>query len=441
MRIGCWLGIFFLPFFLEAADPHGGHAEEAVVVPEKPKVLSHEEEELLRKSKKSFEGEESRAAEKLQRQRLDTLRKQAQEAVAAREVVVAEEHYTALLGMKMEDKERKEILYELGNFYEKIGDLSRAVGVYEKLVELFPRDPELPGLYIHLGDLYRSMDAFDMAISKYFSVLNVSLSITPETVDEYRRLSLQAQIEIGQTYFESGDYERAATFYQRLERLPLDPAEREIIQFRSSLVEFYRGNTPRAAEKFAAFLEMFPESTLGPEASFRLLESYEDLNLMVEANQEVLRLLSMRGGDPQSRLYWQKRAGNRLANHFYQEGQTLEALRIYQAMMRLGDHPGWRWPILYQIGLCFERLAMVPKARDAYRLIVEDPMGHQAAPKESSGVPQEESHSGSFTKATSPAAEPPEQSLELILEMAAWRLEHLGWKEDSERRLQSLSLQ
>ena len=82
-------------------------------------------------------------------------------------------------------------------------------------------------------------------------------------------------------------------------------------------------------------------------------------------------------------------------------------------MASLDDTPGWQWPIIYQIGLCFEQLGMYPKAKDAYRLIVSE----------------EEWKENKFNKT---------EHLSSIQEMASWRLKHLEWLNDSDTRLQKI---
>ncbi|MDE0820781.1 MAG: hypothetical protein OSA95_06650, partial [Opitutales bacterium] len=55
-------------------------------------------------------------------------------------------------------------------------------------------------------------------------------------------------------------------------------------------------------------------------------------------------------------IRWQKKAGNQLANEHFEEGETLNAIEIYQKMIILDSTPKWQAPIVYQLGLCFERL-------------------------------------------------------------------------------------
>src|SRR5690606_32003679 len=108
-------------------------------------------------------------------------------------------------------------------------------------------------------------------------------------------------------------------------------------------------------------------------AHFLLANAHKRLGQQNQALAETLALLQYQEAnveDPLMWAYWKKRTGNQLANEFYEQGDFASALRIYQAMAVLSPDPEWQWPVVYQIGLCFERLRMVPKSIEAYQLIV-----------------------------------------------------------------------
>ena len=103
-----------------------------------------------------------------------------------------------------------------------------------------------------------------------------------------------------------------------------------------------------------------------------------------------------------------------LANGFYEQGDFLGALAVYQALARASMDPTWRWPAIYQIGLCFERMNMPQRAAEAYDAIL--------APG----------------TAVDPGTRLPE-SLVSLQDMARWRRSHLVWIEDKARQLESLA--
>ena len=45
----------------------------------------------------------------------------------------------------------------------------------------------------------------------------------------------------------------------------------------------------------------------------------------------------------------------------------MSALTIYQTLARLNEDADWQWPVIYQMGLCFERLRLSSRAAEAYR--------------------------------------------------------------------------
>jgi tetratricopeptide (TPR) repeat protein len=118
--------------------------------------------------------------------------------------------------------------------------------------------------------------------------------------------------------------------------------------------------------------------------------------------------------DEDAWAYWQKKTGNQLANGFYQEGDFRSALTIYQALAKLGDDPDWQWPVIYQVGLCFERLLLPDRAAEAYRYILDQ-----------------------STKAKA-AGQTPGQDLTELTHMADWRSQHLAWQQGAQTQLNDL---
>lgn len=70
-------------------------------------------------------------------------------------------------------------------------------------------------------------------------------------------------------------------------------------------------------------------------------------------------------------MYWKKRTANQLANDFYEQGDYMSALKIYQAMapsIRIRNGNG---RLSTRSGCVFEKLRMLSKAEQAYSLIAE----------------------------------------------------------------------
>ena len=109
-----------------------------------------------------------------------------------------------------------------------------------------------------------------------------------------------------------------------------------------------------------------------------------------------------------------KKAGNEFANSYYQQGDALSALTIYQHIARLSDEPEWQWPVLYQMGLCFERLRYGERAADAYKFLMDE------------------------SKKPGREADKLSEILRTVLDMARWRASHLTWSSSTAVNLQRL---
>jgi tetratricopeptide (TPR) repeat protein len=292
--------------------------------------------------------------------------------------------------------------------------VQKTISVLEKFRMAFADDPAVPEQLLRLGRLYREAGAVETATARFFAVLNSTLNVAPSELEGYRRFAMKARLEIAETYAMQGKVEEARKYYNRLQVLELEPEDRELVVFRAGQTKHRLGQWLAAEFDLRGFLHEYPESRYMPEARCLRAKALEELGQRDDAVAEVLELLRAPDpGDParvRIAAYWKRRTGNELANRFYEQGDYGGALSIYQALARASEDPAWRWPAVYQIGLCFERMNMPQRAAEAYRVIVD-----------------------------APAADKPAESLASVQSMARWRLEHLDWIEDFGKRLQGLA--
>jgi tetratricopeptide (TPR) repeat protein len=143
---------------------------------------------------------------------------------------------------------------------------------------------------------------------------------------------------------------------------------------------------------------------------FLYATSLKQIGRGADALSQVLALLeeqhSGKTRETDTLTYWQRRAGNEIANQFYQEGEPLKALDIYLILAALGSSPEWQLPVWYQLGLVYERLNQPAKALEYYGNIARR------------------------EKELPPTATP---SLKAVIEMARWRTDFLGWRVKTEK--------
>lgn len=316
------------------------------------------------------------------------------------------------------EEEQKEAYLAMAVMYEESGKLSKMAAIYEKFAHLFKEDARLAQIFMRLGGLYREMGAYDMAISRFYNVLNVTLSLEDDSAFEaYREISVQAQLDIAETYFLKGEFPEAEKFFKRLLFLDLNDKDMMNVMFKTNYMRYIQKDYASASNGLEDFLEKYPGTSLSPESHFMLTTCYNELNQPKNAVRQVLSLLNSPHGNSKSNAeiwqFWRKRTANQLAHEFYAAGDYLSALKIYQAMATLNKSPSWQWPAIYKIGLCFERLHMTPKAQEAYSLLA----------------------TGEEWKDIKYTLTP---SLKSIQEMAQWRLDHLKWNQRTKSRVTSL---
>lgn len=289
--------------------------------------------------------------------------------------------------------------------------LTQACAVYERYIKDNPGDEQLPVVYLELGRCLRVLGAHRLAISRFYSVLNTTLKLPEDGTDTYRRLARTAQFEIAETYFQAGDHDQAFRFFSRLSLLDLAPTDRARAAFKSAFTLTLKGDDDKAVVHLRAYLSLHPEGEDAAEARHLLALALRRLGRAQESLAATLELLqiesSRTAADPKSWSHWQRKTGNHLANSFYEQGDILTALAIYECMRDLGGPPEWLLPVHYQIGLCQERLQQPALARATYQRILDALVATTGA------------------GAKSPAI------LRDIGTMAAWRMKHLTWLEST----------
>jgi len=330
----------------------------------------------------------------------------------------AELAFRQVLTEKATPEQDRSALMGLARTYRKKNEFTKAAAVYETLIKQFPENPLLPIVYLELGRTQRALGAYKPAITRFYSVINTTLKLPDDNPDSYRQLARTAQFEIAETYFQSGDYEQANRFFSRLKLLDLAPEDRGRAHFKSIYALTLSGDDEKAVSGFRAYLDQNPNDENVPEARYLLATSLRKLGRYNESLAAALELLRAEKkysqSDPKRWTYWQRKTGNQLANQFYEQGDFGSALVIYQNLANIAPDPSWRLPVLYQIGLCNERLHLYERARESYQTIIDN-------------------------TGPTPAGQPTRrQDLIDLYEMADWRLKHLTWTQNTEAQIKTL---
>ncbi|AHF92983.1 hypothetical protein OPIT5_25050 [Opitutaceae bacterium TAV5] len=315
-------------------------------------------------------------------------------------------------------------LLGLARTHRQAGDLVKAAAVYEKLRQDHPASGLLPESCLEHGRVLRVLGAWKLAIDQFYNVIHGTLRIASGQTAHYRQLARTAQFEIAETHYLAGNYADAARFFSRLNLLDLAPGDRARAHFMAAMSRLRENRLEDAATGFTSFIASWPDDESVSEARYQLATIWMRLGRKQDALDVTLDLLRLEhrhaGADVRAWAWWQRRTGTWLANDFYNQGDYSGALTIYHHLVRISPEPRWRLPVLYQIGLCQERLRQTGAARATWRQILDDP----ALQPQSAGSP--------------PASPPPEDLAELG-RMAAWRLEHLDWAEKTGTLLDSLT--
>ncbi|MCC7373597.1 MAG: tetratricopeptide repeat protein [Verrucomicrobiales bacterium] len=311
----------------------------------------------------------------------------------------------AIMRSAAPDEMKRPALFELALVAQDDGQMSRAVQIFAQYIERYPQQPGVIDAYLRQGLLYRQMGATTLAIAKFYAVMTTALSLRLEQFEYYQRLVLQAKVEIADTYYLEGRWTEASDFFRRLLKEDANRLDRAMIHAKLIRALAAQDRPEMTAAQAQNFLELYPQSGDVPEIRFTLATKLKQMGRNQEALQQVLILLESQRGtaaaNPESWAYWQKRAGNEIANQLYKEGDFLGTLEVYNRLVELDKTAEWQLPVMYQIGLVLERLQQPAKASGTYQSLIK-----------------RESEAGGSNA-------PP--SIRTVIEMARWRQGNLSW--------------
>jgi tetratricopeptide (TPR) repeat protein len=312
---------------------------------------------------------------------------------------------TGILAANAPDEIQRLTLFELALVEQDDNKLIRAEQVFGQYLRNYPEDSSVPEVILRQGLIYRQMGVNELAISKFYAVMSSALRLKLQNMDYYKKIVLQAQIEIADTYYQEGNYVEAADFFSRL--LKSDNPDLDQIQTQFKLVRSlsYSTNNMATIAQAQVFLDLYTNASEVPEVRFFLASSLKKLGRNNDSMKQVLLLLQSQEDnvrkDPETWTYWQRRAGNEIANQLYKEGDYLSALQIYLSLADLDKSPAWQMPVWYQAGLVYEQLQQWQKATAMYLRITN----RQKELTDSTSTP----------------------SLVSLLEMAKWRQGYIEW--------------
>ncbi len=302
---------------------------------------------------------------------------------------------------------QRKALFELALATQDDNDFVKAQQVYAQYLQRYPEDPSAPEVLLRQGLLFRQMGVNTLAISKFYAVMSTALKLRLDNIEYYKNLVLQAQTEIADTYYILGEFNESADFYGRLLKADSPALNKQQIEFKLIRSLSYLTNQNDTIARAQKFLERFPNDPDTAEVRFVLASAYKAVGRNSDALRQVLVLLQTQEvsarSNPELWQYWQRRAGNEIANQLYKEADYLDALQIYQNLAALDSAPAWQAPALYQVGLVYEQLQQWQKATDSYGQIL--------------------ARRSELTGSNAPP------SLVSLCDMAQWRKNYIAWLE------------
>lgn len=301
-------------------------------------------------------------------------------------------------------------LMELAEVYYAQEKYVKAVDTLDKSLKVFPNLAGDPENIYRLGEFYRAAGLHEKALSEFYRVINMVIMQGSEKMETYFSVARMAQFQIARANYESGNFEEAFEAFERIEVLELTRENREVVLYYGILSALKAGQVKAGETMIKDFSREFGNSEFLPELIYLRAEVLMKMGKTEEATEELVKILETFEANSFSGsaelIFWKQQAGNRLANRYYAEGDYAVALRIYQGMVGLDDSPDWQLPVIYQMGLCFEKLSRPERAQESYTYLLED---------------LEQMDEAQLNR-----------SLRQLGESATWRLRVLEWRQTAE---------
>lgn len=306
------------------------------------------------------------------------------------------------------EAEHKRALFGLAETYFRRGSLSQSVSLLHQFVNLFPEDERRQECLFQIGLIYREMKLHSEAVTAFYRVLN-SIVVTGEAdLPKYLKLARRSQFEIARSHFYAEQWGQALAFIDRIELFELNPRDRESLHFYKAHATLKTDDLETGLELVQKFIHTYPSSPLIPEMLYTKADVLAQMQLDDDAVATLMELLEF-GGLPEEEFgeewnRWRQQAGNQFANRYYDKQDFLAALRLYQGITVLDDRKEWQLPIVFQMGLCFEKLGMYDRAMESMTFVAQ-------------GIED-------FNETDAP----PDAALEQLLKRTQWRLDMLQWR-------------
>lgn len=286
-----------------------------------------------------------------------------------------EQQWQKALDIFLPEDMNKSLLKRLCKVYKFLHSPIRFL-LYEKYVEAFPKEQDVPRVHLALGYHYLNCQAYDRALSHYYKVLNATFNIESSHFEAYENYVIWAQIGIAQVYLMQKKYEKAFDFFSKIHFKNTDAAIGADVLYKKALCAYYSGHLEEAVKCLESYCELSLDTAEMPEAYYHLIHAYKRLEQKDKVLKTIFALLQI-GQEKriEQAKYWQnwdkyqKLSASEVAQDFYKEGNLVEAIKLYQVLVDMNKTPDWQWPILCQMGLCYERLGLSIKSKAAYELM------------------------------------------------------------------------
>ena len=288
---------------------------------------------------------------------------------------ISEQQWQKVLGNTLPQDLNKALIKNLCKIYKALQSPVLLL-MYEKYTESFPQEYDIPRVHLALVYHYLNLQVYERALYHCYKILNETFNIETQRLTEYSAYVTWAQLGIAQIYMQQKEYEKAFDFFSKIHLDNSNTTLNAEILLGKALCCYHSHHFDEAITLFSQYCSEGLDNIQTPQAYYYLIHCYKKQQDKENVLETIFKFMQLSQEKRTAHSeYWenwdkyQKMSAQEIAQDFYSEGNLIEAIKLYQALVDMNPTPHWQWPIICQLGLCYERLSLPIKSKAAYALI------------------------------------------------------------------------
>lgn len=219
---------------------------------------------------------------------------------------------------------RDDAIYELGNTYVKLNQVSKGMTAYNKLISEHENSVFVPKVLLRQGLVYYNTNDYQKALSKLKKVAEQY----PNTEEANQSVATVRLI-----YIDLGSVDEYATWVKTLDYINVTDSELDDTTYLAAEKQYLDNNSNKAIKQFNAYLSQFPNGRNALKAHFYVAELYAKDGLTETATPHYQYVVNQPKGE------FTEQAMMKLSEIYLNESNWNEAVTLLKRLETEANYP------------------------------------------------------------------------------------------------------